>query len=795
MSGPTGEAAPFADRLRALRLTRSLTQEELAERAGLSAKAVGALERGERRRPYPHTVRALATALELDPAERDLLVAAVPRGSGAVTDAAASPDGGSPPVHSPGVPDNVPHHVGVPRLLVPATPLIGRDEEIAHVVGLVTSPDQRLVTLIGPGGVGKTRLAVAVAEQVARAAKGRPVVVDLAAVRESAMVLVRIAAALGLANRGDGDTLSALVPALAGRGVLLVLDNLEQVLGCAPDLAALVGACADTTVLATSRAPLQVRAEHVVRVDPLGVPDPGTTDPSIVANAPAVQLLTERLVAAGMDPVTSVDELAAVGEVARRLDGLPLALELAAASTRLLPPSALLARLDTDEHRGTLRDLPPRQQSMRRILDWSHELLSSEARTMHGRLAVFSGGFDLASAVAVADPGVDVSTVLDELVDHALVVRVIGPGTRLRLLEPIRRDAMRRLHRSGEALMVADRHAEHFLARARAGGPRLRGPTSADELDRLERDHANLRSAFQRLVETDRAGEAAELLHGMWPYLAVRGQAGEGIAWCRPLRRRLLDDVALAIGHLAEAGLHYAAGDLARTRDLALMALPRARSHARDDLVAEATILAGAAAVFLGDVAAGRDLAAELRTSAAVRHDTWTSTHLLVVEAQAALATGDPAADRLTSEVLTAARSLGEVFTLATALNLRATLTDTTGDLTTSVQLLRESLQLSLAANMTWTLAYALPALAAVAVRANQPRLSANLFGAAASVTAEATVEAAFPAAVTISERARATARQRLGEDAYRAAWDAGRDATPGDLLDLADRLTRPGPA
>ena len=296
-------AAPgdFAVVLRRLRESRSLTQEELAERSGLTAKAIGALERGERRRPYPHTVRSLADGLALDDDERAALVAAVPsrdagarpsieapvsgsaRDSGSASSGpphagadggagAASPDEAA----GPGEPRNDGEHTafalaGSAVPTAPATPLIGREAEVDRLRALI-GRGRRLVTITGPGGVGKTRLSLEVLAHEASAFPGGAVAVDLAPLRQPALVVPRIAAALGLPESADADPLDSLVRHLQGLRVLLVLDNLEQLPGAAPVLADLVARCPDLVVLATSRAPLRVRAEHEVVLSPLATP-------------------------------------------------------------------------------------------------------------------------------------------------------------------------------------------------------------------------------------------------------------------------------------------------------------------------------------------------------------------------------------------------------------------------------------------------------------------------------------------------------------------------------------------
>lgn len=766
----------FGPLLRRHRQDRALTQEELAEAAAISPKAVGALERGERRRPYPHTVRALARALELDDTATAVLAAA---GAGRPVEPEPAPT-------TPTVAD--------PPLAGPA--LVGREEEVARLTTLVEDPDVRLVTVTGPGGVGKTRLAREVAARSARAFTGGAVVVELAPVRDPGLVLARVAGAVQAPDPGTGGA-PALAASLAGRPLLVVLDNLEQVLGCAADLADLAGRCPDLTLLATSRAPLRIRLEREVSLGPLDVPAAEDRDADSVADSPAVQVFLDRCVAAGVALEVTDVSAPTIATICRRLDGLPLALELAAAGTRLLSVVDVLARLDAVLDRPGPRDLPERQRTMRAALDWSVELCAPAEQVAFARLAVFAGGATLPAVEAVAGDDLDPIDALAGLVEQSLVVRTSGPRgtTRVRLLEPVRQYAWERLD-PGEAEDLADRHAGHFASVATAATGRLRSAEVVAGLDDLAVDHANLRAAVLRLVATDRGGEAARAVHGTWLYLAVRGHAHEGLDWTSRIARLAMSDAHRAALLVARAGLHYVLGDIVAMLADARTALDRARVAGRDELAMEAAILATSASGFSGDPAGGRDLLDVAWSTARALDLPWGRVHAMVAECQLALVTGDlAAADRWTRDALALARELDDAFTLATSLNLRATLTAATGDLDTSAVLLAESTRRSLDGQLGWSLGYSLPGLAGVAATLGHHELAATLYGAAATVSSTAAVRPSFPTSQDQSDRGLATVRDQLDPVAFRSAWDAGRVATPARIAALVGRLSPAGAA
>lgn len=412
------------------------------------------------------------------------------------------------------------------------TPLLGREEELAAVHALFALSGIGMVTLTGPGGTGKTRLGLQLGADLLDLFEHGVFFVPLAPIPDPQLVAPTISRTLGL--REEGLTpLEGLKEHLKGQEALLILDNFEQIVEAAPVVAELLSACPRLKVLVTSRAVLRIQGEREYPVPPLALPDLKRLPPTeVLSQYAAVQLFIQRAAAVQPDFVVTNENAPAVAEICARLDGLPLAIELAAARVKLLPPEAMLARLDNRLKlltRGA-RDLPDRQQTLRNAIAWGYDLLPDEEKQLYRRLSVFSGGFSLESAEAVCSPDdeLDLLDGIASLVDKSFLRQEQSEGeSRFLMLETIREFGLEALETTGELAAYRRRHAEHFADLAERAAPELRGPGQHEWLDRLEREQANLRRAF-RWAEEHRDELAWSLAGSLWRFWFLRGYMREG---------------------------------------------------------------------------------------------------------------------------------------------------------------------------------------------------------------------------------------------------------------------------
>ncbi len=461
------------------------------------------------------------------------------------------------------------------------TSFIGREREVEQVCDLMRGPDVRLVTLTGPGGVGKTRLAIAIARQLADSFPDGVAFVSLAPVRDLDLVWPTVAQALGVRDAGDAPLTDRLTASLRDKRLLLVLDNFEQVVEAAPLVAALLVECPGLKVLATSRVRLRVSGEREHEVPPLALEEE-TDAPVGVAGSAAVRLFVERAQAVRADFGLTVANAPAVAAICRRVDGLPLAIELAAARVKVLPPAALLERLERrlPVLTGGGRDLPTRQQTMRAAIAWSYDLLTAAERALFLRLGVFVGGVTLEAAEAVCTVDGLASDVLEgiaSLVDKSLLRQEEAAGEpRYRMLETVREFALEQLAAGGAEAATRDQHATWCLSLGEAAGAVLWRSDDPGVVARLEAELANLRAALGWLEQAGRGDDLLRLAAAVGRFWYVAGHHREGRAWLEralamaspaptPARVRGLlyaglqaigfDDAAAFRAHEAAAGL------------------------------------------------------------------------------------------------------------------------------------------------------------------------------------------------------------------------------------------------
>ena len=539
------------------------------------------------------------------------------------------------------------------ELPTPPTQLVGREGDLIRLKGLLRDTDVRLITLTGPGGVGKTRLAGEAVRQIRPDFLGGVAVVDLAPVTDPLLVQPLVA------TGGKTD------PSRSGRR-LLVVDNFEHLLSQAQVVSTVLAEEPQTCVLATSRARLRLRGEVEVTISPLQLPEAsGLLSLDKCMNSPAVQLFFDR--ARDADPAFTVTAQTAadIASICTRLDGLPLAIELAAAKSRILAPGELLRHLDEATANGSARDLPARQHSLRTTLDWSYRLLDQDAQDLLACLSVFAGGFTLDAVEALAKSRRSPTSALaslETLVEHSLVMVLHDPDGRLkyRLLEPIRQYAAELLKRTGEVGTVQAAHATYFLSYAERADPRYHGRDQVIWLERADWETDNLRAAMQTVLAAHDGLKAARLGWALWLPWWNRGQFDEGRRCMEAALQLETPPIWRSRIHVVHASLCDAQGDTVLAAKSWAAALDLARSQS--DPVGEAYGLAGAALVAMSSnpEEANRKLGEALPLAEATGEH-WLQTLCTIWLGTLKVAAGDPETARpLFEHAVASARDRGD---------------------------------------------------------------------------------------------------------------------------------------
>jgi len=791
---PADSTTAFGALLRQHRVAAGLTQEALAERAGLSVYGIQKLERGTTH-PYRDTAERLLAALQLAPVDADQLRATVE------------------PVRRHGSP---PHDTSVREirhnLPVAMTSFVGREQELVDI------PDRlqraRLMTLTGVGGSGKTRLAIEVAERVVDRYRDGVWLIELAQVADPVLVPHRLAAVVGVRESSDRPMERALCDALRDISVLLVLDNCEHLLDASAALIdRLLRDCPRLQILATSREPIGILGEISWPVPLLTAPDASmTTSLADIQRSPAVRLFADRA-SSVLQSFTMVEEDApAIAQICRRLDGIPLALELAAACLDALTPHQLAARLDRRFHLLTSgnRAAPPRQQTLTATIEWSYQLLSDTQRRVFERLSVFASGWTLDAAEAVCtDAGVAPEYVIDaivQLVRKSLVVKI--GNERYRLLETLREYALERLVSRGELAAIRERHATYYSRLVErldpAGSTRLLAPVQGARVPRmmetLDEAQDNVRVALRWCLEAERATEGLVLVRALGPLWLMQGVPADGRRWVEAifdLAERTADVVPPA---LRAQALYFGGvfariqGDFAKGRVLLETSVAIWRTLDDNLGLSQGLSNLGTQQMFMGEFEqAGASLSESLALARAAGQPFTTCLVLNSLGTLARLQRQPERAAEYLRESLTLSRTLerpgdrGHAVGRALILHGRA-LTDQE-DFAAAIAMFREALSGGEAILAGPTLGQLLDWTAAIFGATGEPLRAARLFGAADTVWLESGTKR-YPFDDVAYERDLRTVEAQLDNEAFVAALAQGRAMSAADAIAHALRET-----
>ena len=676
------------------------------------------------------------------------------------------------------------------------SPLIGREQEIIAVGELLRREEVRLATLTGIGGTGKTRLAQSVARELLGEFEDGVFFIDLATTSDPALVPMAVAKPLGVQESGGKPLIDALREYLRERQMLIVLDNFEQVTSAVTLVRELLSTAPRLKVLVTSREQLHLSAEHVFGVPPLALPAEGRLPPADeLLDYAAVALFVERARAARPSFALSGENARAVVDICTRLDGLPLAIELAAARVKVLQPQAILARLENRLKllTGGARDLPARQQTMRGTISWSYDLLDAGERRLLNRIAVFAGGATLEAAEAVCNAGGDLGVeVLDgviSLVDKSLLMQKEQEDgePRFRLPEIVREYALEQLESSGEADEIRRRHALYFLSLVEEAEPELRGPRQAEWFDRLEEEHDNLRAALRWMIEHD-ADSGLRMAGVVSRFWGVHGHLTEGRRWLEATLEKAsrLATSARAKALVGAGDLAWSMGDSEAAQKFDEEGLEVSREAGEKQLAAAALNGLGIAAHMQDDLVQARFYFEECLKIGREIGDMRMTSIALGNLAEAARAQNDLATARpLYEEGLALIRQHGDKQHMTVMLVNLGTLAYAEGDYESSRRYYTESLTFAQELDDKRIIVGGLDGFGALAARRGEWERAARLAGAAAALR-ESTGFELETADRSFHDKYVAEVRATLGDEAFARNYTAGQSLRLKEAIALA---------